>query len=282
MKLLFSIGSFDIHLFGITIGLGILAGFYIMLKEASRKGLDKDKLMDLAIYTVIVGVIGARINYILAFNPSYYLQYPREIFMINQGGLSIQGSLIAGTLFALWYMKRKNIPIWQTADAFAPAIIIGQAIGRVGCDVFGVPMVKQYFWGVSVGGQLLHPAQIYEAVLNYLLFFVLWNKRKHVKYDGQLFITYIIGFSINRFIVEFFRSNPLIIGALSIAHVYSLIIIFIAFAAGLWLKGRHQKLQLPVANTATFIEKIEWKSTFYIGIAIIVSIILYYAIHTFL
>ncbi|SNS09275.1 phosphatidylglycerol:prolipoprotein diacylglycerol transferase [Anaerovirgula multivorans] len=282
MKLLFSIGSFNIHLFGITIGLGILAGFYIMLMEANRKGLDRDKLMDLAIYTVIIGVIGARINYILAFNPGYYLQHPREIFMINQGGLSIQGSLIAGTLFALWYMKRKNIPIWQTADAFAPAIIIGQAIGRIGCDVFGIPMMKQYFWGISVGGQLLHPAQIYEAVLNYVLFFVLWNKRKNVKYEGQLFITYIIGFSINRFIVEFFRSNPLVVGAISIAHVYSLAIIVIAFAAGLWLKRRHEKLQLPVVNNTPFIEEIDWKGAVYISIATVVSIIVYYAIHIFL
>lgn len=282
MKLLFSIGSFNIHLFGITIGLGILAGFYIMLMEAERKGLDRDQLMDLAIYTVIIGVIGARINYILAFNPGYYLQHPREIFMINQGGLSIQGSLIAGTFFALWYMKRKNMPIWQTADTFAPAIIIGQAIGRVGCDVFGIPMVKQYFWGVSVGGQLLHPAQIYEAVLNYVLFFVLWNKRKHVRYEGQLFITYIIGFSVNRFVVEFFRSNPLIVGPISIAHIYSLGIILIALIAMIWLKRRHQKLQLAVVNNTSFIEGIDWKSTIYISIATVVSIIVYYAIHIFL
>jgi len=93
MKILFNIGGFSIHLFGVTIALGILVGFLIMILEANRKGLDKDKLTDLAMYTVVLGIIGARINYILAFNPSHYLQNPKEILMINQGGLSIQGAL---------------------------------------------------------------------------------------------------------------------------------------------------------------------------------------------
>ncbi|ARE86873.1 prolipoprotein diacylglyceryl transferase [Clostridium formicaceticum] len=147
MKLLFNVGGFSIHLFGVTIALGILVGFFIMLSEAKRKGLDKEKLIDLALYTVIFGVIGARLNYILAFNPAYYIRNLKEILMLQQGGLSIQGSLIIGTAFGFWYMKKKSIPIWKTADAFAPAIIMGQAIGRVGCDVFGIPMSRSWFWG---------------------------------------------------------------------------------------------------------------------------------------
>ncbi|MCC5910489.1 MAG: prolipoprotein diacylglyceryl transferase [Clostridiaceae bacterium] len=281
MKILFNIGDFPVHLFGAMIALGILAGFYIMLQEAKRKGLNKDKLMDLAIYTVVVGVIGARINYILAFNPSYYLQNPIDILKIHEGGLSIQGSLIAGTIFALWYMKKKDIPIWRTADAFAPAIILGQAIGRIGCDVFGVPMNKSYFWGVEVAGNLLHPAQLYEAVLNYILFLVLWQKRKHIKYDGQIFMMYIIGFSINRFIVEFFRSNPMVTGNLSIAHIYSIIIILVALLFIPWLKKSHEKLQSTVANDTTS-WNMDWRNTGVVIAATIVSIMLYYFFHNVL
>ncbi|ABW18604.1 prolipoprotein diacylglyceryl transferase [Alkaliphilus oremlandii] len=280
MKVLFNVGGFSIHLFGATIALGILVGFFVMLFEAKRKGLDQDKLTDLAMYTVIVGIIGARLNYILAFNPSYYIQNPKEIFMIHQGGLSIQGALIAGTIFALWYMKKKNIPIWKTADAFAPAIIIGQAIGRVGCDVFGIPMAKSWFWGVNVGGELLHPAQIYEAILNYILFLVLWNKRKNIKYDGQIFFIYIVGFSINRFIVEFFRTNPMIFGPISIAHVFSLGIILIAFMGAAWLKKKQENLQLDVGNDAAVKSKIDIKGTVIVGVAMIISVAFYYFIHS--
>lgn len=278
MKLLFTIGGFSVHLFGVTIALGILVGFLVMLSEAKRKGLDKDKLSDLAIYTIVVGIIGARLNYILAFNPSYYIQNPREIFMLQQGGLSIQGSLIAGTIFAIWYMKKKNIPIWKTADAFAPGIIIGQAIGRVGCDVFGIPMIRSWFWGINIGGQLLHPAQIYEAVLNYILFLVLWNKRKNVKYDGQQFVTYIIGFSINRFIVEFFRTNPMVFGSLSIAHIYSIGTIMIALAAMVLLKKKNSIQSSEDNNARKF--QFDWKGNLVIAIAIIVSVAVYYFVHS--
>lgn len=280
MKILFNIGGFPIHLFGTTIALGILVGFFIMLSEAKRKGLDQDKLTDLALYTVIFGVIGARLNYILAFNPSYYIQNPKEIFMLQQGGLSIQGALILGTIFALWYMKKKSIPIWKTADAFAPAIIMGQAIGRVGCDVFGIPMTKGWFWGVKVGGQLLHPAQIYEAILNYILFLVLWNKRKDTEYDGQLFIIYIIGFSINRFIVEFFRTNPMIFGPISVAHLFSLGIIVVALIARIYLKKNQHIPQSAVGNDTVIKKQLDWNSTAIIGGAMIISVAFYYFIHS--
>lgn len=198
MVQLFSVGGFTIHLFGVTIALGMITGMLVMLREGKRKGLDHEKLMDLGLYTIIAGLVGARLNYILAFNPAYYLQHPWSIFKVQEGGLSIQGALIAGALFAFWYMKKHRMPMWKTADAFAPGIILGQAIGRVSCDVFGIPMSGAWLWGVEVGGRLLHPAQIYEAVLNYILFLVLWNRRKSIQYNGQIFMMYLIGFSMDK------------------------------------------------------------------------------------
>ncbi len=278
MKLLFNIGGIGIHLFGITIALGIIAGLYIVFIEIKRKGLDQNKTFDLAFYTILVGIVGARINYILAFNPIYYFNNPREIFMIQKGGLSIQGALIAGAIFAIWYMKRNNMPIWKTADAFSPAVILGQGIGRVGCDVFGVVMSRGWFWGINVSGQLLHPAQIYEAILNYMLFLILWHKRKTVKYDGQLFVMYIIGFSINRFIVEFFRENPLIIGRLSVAHFYSLIFIIVTLVLNRFLIKLSENKQLAVAND-TDKANINWLVISVIGLLSVISVMFYYWIH---
>lgn len=278
LKILFSIGGIHIQLFGLMIALGIVAGFYILNSEVKRKGLNGDQITDLAIYSVIIGIIGARLNYIIAFNPSYYLSNPIEIIMIQKGGLSIQGGLIAGIIFALWYVKKKNIPLGMTADAFAPAIILGQAIGRVGCDVFGVVMSKPWFWGVRVEGQLLHPAQIYEAVLNYILFFVLWQRRKNIKYNGQLFVYYVIGFSINRFIVEFSRSNPLVFGPISIAHVYSIGLVLGALILGVWLKSKSDSKAIEDIKP----EKrncFETRAFIMVIAAIVASVIFYYFIH---
>lgn len=280
LKTLFSIGGIHIQLFGLMIAIGILVGFYILSLEVKRKKLDENKITDLAIFTVLIGIIGARLNYIIAFNPVYYLANPVEIIMLQKGGLSIQGGLIAGILFVLWYVKKKDIPLGKTADAFAPAIIIGQAIGRVGCDVFGVAMSKPWFWGVQVEGQLLHPAQIYEAILNFVLFFILWQKRKSIKYNGELFKYYLIGFSINRFIVEFARTNPIIIGSLSIAHLYSLGLIIGALILGLWLKSRLDSDRESLIKHNIIKNTFEKKALLIITVATIVSVIFYYYIHS--
>ncbi len=277
MKTLFSIGGIHIPLFGFMIGLGILVGFYILNHEVKRKGLNGDKTADLAIYTIIIGFVGARLNYVIAFNPSYYIENPLEIIMLQKGGLSIQGGLIAGVLFALWYVKRKNLPLGKTADAFAPAIILGQAIGRVGCDVFGIAMSKPWFWGVQIEGQLLHPAQIYEAILNYLLFFILWQNRKYIKYNGQLFIYYLAGFSLNRFIVEFSRSNPIVAGPISIAHLYSLGLLFATVILAIWLKRKSDCLS-DIDNSRNKV--FEKRAFINIIAAITASTAFYYFIHS--
>lgn len=248
MVVLFNIGHISIYLFGVTIALGMLAGLYIMSTEVKRKGLNRDKMFDLALCTIVAGVLGARLYYIAAFNLGYYIKNPIEIIKISSGGLSIQGGLIAGILFAIWYTKRKGISFLKAADAFAPGIAIGQAIGRIGCDVFGISMKNIYFWGIKVNGQILHPAQMYEMLLDLILFIYLWNRKGKIKYDGEIFIKYIIGFSINRAIVEIFRTNPIVIGPLTVAHVTSIIIIIIALIANRIIKNKSQIVQESVVN----------------------------------
>lgn len=276
---LFSIGGFSLHLFGVTIAFGILAGVMVMLYEGKRKGLNTGRLTDLAVYTLIAAMIGARLNYVIAFNPGYYLEHPLAILMVQRGGLSIQGGLIGGGVFAFWYMHRHKMEIWKTADAFAPGIIIGQAIGRVGCDVFGVPMERSMAWGVEVGGQLLHPAQMYESMLNYGLFLVLWNLRNRMGRQGQLFMVYVAGFSFNRMFVEFFRTNPMVAGPFSIAHVYSLIMMAAGVAGFLWLGRSREKTQSTVANDTNTGDQFNWKTHLIIFAAMVVSVLVYYQIH---
>ncbi len=272
----FKIGHYAIYLFGITIALGMLAGMVIMIKEAKRKGLDSDKMVDLAIYTIIAALIGARLYYVFAFNAEYYMNNPRKILAIRDGGLSIQGSLIFGILFALWYTKKKNISFWKAADAFAPGIIMGQAIGRIGCDVFGVPMEKQYFWGVRVNSQLLHPAQIYEVLLDLVLFAYLWRRRSKIKYDGELFIKYIIGFSIIRAVVEFFRSNPIVFGPFTVAHVTSLVIMTLAIFVSIIIK-KNNTISYESASAEPAV--VPLSHYIILGFLAIFSIWFYYFVH---
>lgn len=273
---IFRIGHFAIYLFGVTIALGMLVGMAIMIKEAKRKGMNVDKLTDLAMYSIIVSVVGARLYYVIAFNFKYYLSNPKQILSIRDGGLSIQGALIFGIAFAFWYTRKRKISFWKAADAFVPGIIMGQAIGRIGCDVFGVPMEKPYPWGIMVNSQLLHPAQLYEALLDILLFVYLWRSRGKVRYNGELFMKYIIGFSIIRAIVEFFRVNPIVFGPFTIAHVTSFVIIVVAS-----IIHRNIKKRKIMGYESKLINEAEASIVHYIVIALFagVSIWFYYYIH---
>lgn len=273
---LFTLGNISIYLFGVTIGLGVLAGLWLMVREAKRKGIYSDKILDLVIYTIIAGIIGARLYYIVAFNFSYYLENPIEVFYFHQGGLSIQGGLIGGILIAFWFIRKNGMPFWKTADTFAPAIILGQAIGRIGCDVFGVPMDTVYPWGIVVGGQILHPAQLYEVFLNLILFAYLWTKRDKTKYDGQLFINYIIGFSIIRAIVEIFRSNPIVFGPFTIAHVTSFVVIILAVLVQRVISKKEYLKKDSVANATVIVSIAEYGLIALIGI---LGTIIYYTVH---
>ncbi len=266
MKELFSVGHFGIYLLGVTIALGMLAGLFIALRESKRKGLNTDKALDLLIYTLIAAVVGARLYYIIAFNFKFYLENPLQIFAVRNGGLSIQGGIIAGALFAFLYARKNKLPFLRIADAFAPGIVMGQIIGRIGCDVFGVPMKTVYPWGVNYNGQIVHPVQIYEVLLNLIFFAYLWRKRGKTKYEGEIFINYVIGFSIIRGTVEFFRTNPIVIGPFTIAHVTSLILIILALIAARYIKKSQKEQTLHMEAKAVVIPAYEYVIIALIGI----------------
>ncbi|GAA3650599.1 prolipoprotein diacylglyceryl transferase [Asaccharospora irregularis] len=273
---LFKIGGISIYLFGVAVSIAMAVGIFVMLREAKRKGLNEDSMWDLSIYTIIASVIGARLYYILVFDLSNYINNPIEIFQIQNGGMSIQGGILGGIIFAIWYTRKKKISFLKAADAFAPGIILGQAIGRVGCDVFGIPMKSQYLWGIMVNNQLLHPAQIYEMILDLILFIYLWRKREKIQYHGQLFIHYLIGFALNRALIEFVRENPIVFGSLTVAHVTSFVIIVVAIIAGNKIKNHSKVLDEERKNISS--------KELYLGYAIsgfilVVGTWIYYIVH---
>ncbi|MGB3367891.1 MAG: prolipoprotein diacylglyceryl transferase [Acidaminobacteraceae bacterium] len=227
MQQLFSIAGIHVYLFGVTIALGMLIGYFIVSKEITRKKLDEDVFSTLSLYVIIFSIIGARLYYVTVFALEYYLNDPIQIFMIRNGGMSIQGGIIGGVLSGLIYLKIRKANFKDYADAFVPGLAIGQFIGRIGCDVFGIPMNGTYPWGKLVNGVLVHPVQIYEALLDLVLFAWLWRRREYIKFKGQLFVEYIIIFGIIRGFIEFFRSNPIWIEPFTVAHLTSFVMIII-------------------------------------------------------
>ncbi|WP_400246540.1 prolipoprotein diacylglyceryl transferase [Niallia sp. JL1B1071] len=268
---MFSIGPLTFYFFGIMIAIGSLVGIIIFNREAKRQGLDHKLLTDIAIYSIIGGIVGARIVYILVYNPTYYFSNPIEIFSIHEGGLSIHGGILGGLLVGYWLLKRHKISFWKTMDIVAPALIIAQGISRIGCDVFGSPISSSLPWGMAINGEYLHPAQAYEFILDYLLFGYLWLRYNKPSYSGQVFIHYIIGFMIIRGIVEFTRINPMAFGPFSVSHVMSIIGIILGVVLIKYRKSKESEIKEIEFKKSEFLKL----GLFVLGM-IIVSVIIYY------
>ena len=218
--ILLKIGPLTIHTYGFLMAVGVALGLWFVYVQAKKTGLDANRVMDAAFYTIIVSLIGAKLL-LFAGNISYYVAYPKELFSLARSGGVFQGGLAFGTVFALWYFHRKRIPAWRTADLIAPALALGHGFGRIGCFSAGCCYGRECAapWAVTFtnkyAGQLtgvhlgtpLHPVQLYEAALNFLNFGVLFLILKKRKFDGQVFALYIVNYSVIRFFTEYFRGD---------------------------------------------------------------------------
>lgn len=272
---LFSIGPFTFYFFGLMIVIGAFAGIFFIRKESKRRGLNSDLLVNGLVYSLIGGIIGARIVYIFIYNPSYYFSNPSEIFHVNEGGLSIHGGLAGGILIGYLFLRRHKFPIWKTLDIVAPGLILAQGISRIGCDVFGGPISEALPWGIEVNGEYLHPAQAYEFILDYLLFGYLWIKSRRPSYSGQVFLHYLIGFMLIRAIVEFVRINPMVFGFFSVSHIMSLIGIIVG---GILIVYRKNKGKEDTINNIQKMQNI--KTSIIVFLLIIVSLTIYYLVQS--
>jgi len=283
MKILFSVFGFPTYFFGVMISFGLIAGILISCIEAKRKRLEIDKIYDLAIYGIMSAIVGARLFYILFYDLSYYLKNPIDIILISEGGLSIHGGLIGAFIFGLCYFRKHKLSFLQYADAIVPGIILGQGIGRVGCDVFGKVMNSSLPWGIERQGQLLHPTQVYEFILNYIVFYILWRKRKSIKYNGQLFVWYLVLFAINRSFVELFRYNPAIIGWFSISHLLSLGLIIMAIMIRILSTNKGYVILSNNENDKEIesYRSMDWfKDLLFVVIMIVVSLVIFYTLQS--
>jgi phosphatidylglycerol:prolipoprotein diacylglycerol transferase len=274
MKSLVTIGNFHIPFFGIMIAIGMITALFVIRYEAERKGKNPDKLTDMSLWGILGGMVGGRIGYILFYGLDQYLANPIEIIKIYNGGLSIHGGILGGALAILLYIrKNRELKVLEIADIVTPALILGQAIGRIGCDVYGSVMLTPRFWGVPVNGNIYHPVQVYEFILNYLLFTILWIKRDRLKYKGQLFGYYLVGFAVNRSFVELFRLNPQVLGFISVSHLLSIILILLGI---LWLSFIKMKdIRVEPKESLPKIGIAIWVKVF---LFILISIMVYYSV----
>ena len=229
------LGSFEIAFYGIIIGIGMMLAVMLVMNEAKRTGQNVDNYYDLAIFTIIFGIIGERAYYVI-FEWEQYKGDFLSIINIREGGLGIYGGIIVGAITVFVCTRVKKIQFLQVADTAILGVLVGQILGRWG-NFFN----REAFGGYTdnllamqikldeVGGVIseevaknlkivdgieyiqVHPTFLYESLCNLIvLLFLLWY-RKHKKYEGELLSIYMIGYGIARFLIESLRTDQLLL-----------------------------------------------------------------------
>jgi phosphatidylglycerol:prolipoprotein diacylglycerol transferase len=216
-----TIGPLTLHTYGFLLAVAFLAGLFVVSAQAKKAGMDAARLTDMAVWLLIAGLVGAKLL-LVAVDWRFYFRNPRELLSIFQSGGVFYGGLLGGIAVAIFFVWRYKLPGWATADVLAPGVVIGQAIGRLGCFAAGCCFGKPASvpWAVTftdvyaarqVGTPMdtpLHPTQIYESTACFLIFFLLLWLAPRKSFHGQVVLTYAVLYSSFRFAVEFFRGDP--------------------------------------------------------------------------
>jgi len=246
------IGPLAIRWYGLLIATGVMLGTTLAHREAIRRGVDPDKLLNAIVIAVLVALAGARLYYV-AFNWDYYGANPGRIVAVWEGGLAIHGGLIAGSLATLLYCWYAGLSLLVTLDIMAPCAAIGQAVGRWGNffnqEAFGIPTGLPWKLYIDpahrppylAGYEYFHPTFLYESLWNILIFAILWfGLRKRLQErPGALVLCYLALYSVGRFFVEGLRIDSLMLGSLRAAQVVS-VLLMVATGLGLTLMARRK------------------------------------------
>ena len=237
-----TIFGIDIMWYGILICIGMLLATFITYKRAPLHGIESDKILDFVLICIPIGIIGARLYYVV-FNWQYYAGDFARIINIRGGGLAIHGGLLFGLgaaviLCLIWKIRPLNI-----LDLVIPTIALAQSIGRWGnyfnSEAHGGP--TNLPWAVMIDGVPCHPTFLYESIWCLLLFFFLLYIDNRRKFEGQVFLLYGILYSVERFFVEALRTDSLMIGPFKQAQVLSLTVIIIFIVIYVVLNKRANK-----------------------------------------
>jgi phosphatidylglycerol:prolipoprotein diacylglycerol transferase len=249
----FHLGPLTVHWYGILLATAFLLGLWTAARRAPRTGIAPEKISDIGLWLIIGAVIGARGLYIVSYWRESFAGQPFwEIFMIQRGGLVYYGGLIGASLACIIYCRRHKLALWKVADVLTPSIALGYVFGRIGCLMNGccfgraceLPWAIRFPADHSTGGTPLHPTQIYDSLLSFALYAGLAWLYRHKKFDGQVFVTYLLCYAITRSIVEAFRGDYSEVhrhAGLTPAHLVSIGIFVTGLALFFFLRQRAAK-----------------------------------------
>lgn len=241
-------GPFSLHMYGVLLVAALLAALWLAGRLARKQGLDPQKVQDLGIASIIGGLVGAKLLLVVVDFDQYRLS-PRALLDVLQSGGVFYGGLLGALPVAWWYIRKHGLPLLATLDVLAPAVALGQAVGRLGCFAAGCCYGTSSTapWSVIfhnedahalVGvplGVPLHPTQLYESAGAFALLFLLLRVLKSRKFEGQVAVVYLLTYAMLRFTIEFFRGDvargTVFGGVLSTSQFIAIVVVFLTLAA---------------------------------------------------
>ncbi len=232
-------GPFMLSWYNLFFMLAVLAGGWLGLRQARRKGIDAEKMQALILWGLLGGIVGARLFHVID-RWDLYADDPMRVLYVWEGGLAVYGGLVGGVLAGLLYARFNGLPLWRTADAAAPGLILGQGLGRLACipngDALGAPTDAPWAFVYTnpatmvppeLLGRPLHPYPVYELLFDFAVLGLLWKLRGVYKTDGMLFLTYVGVYAAGRFLLTFFRTEQVWFLGLQEAQVVALALLIL-------------------------------------------------------
>ena len=225
----FRLFGIDVAWYGILIAFGALLAIIYVMWRAKQVGISTDAILDIALLTLPLGVVGARLYYVLMSLDQYDSFW--DVFDIRSGGLAIYGGILGGAIGVIIMARIKKISFLKLADMICPAVLIGQIIGRWGnflnVEAYGSETTLPWRMGIFHGGEwtYVHPTFLYESLWN-LVGFILINtfygwktKKNYQKYDGQIFLMVFTWYGFGRMLIEGLRTDSLYVGPFRASQV---------------------------------------------------------------
>jgi phosphatidylglycerol:prolipoprotein diacylglycerol transferase len=231
--IIFSIGHFMLRWYSLIVTFAIGLGVWIAWREAKRKGLDERHFNDALIWIILAGLIGARLFHVIDHWPHEYVNDPIRALYIWEGGLAIWGGVIGGGLALAFFAWRRHLRLSFLFDLAVPGVVLGQAVGRFACiitgDAMGKPTTGPFGFAytspnamVPQSGVYYTPTPVYEIIMNFLIFGLVWRLRTKNLPDGVLFLIYLTLYSAGRFFITIWSSYEIVAFGLNQAQLISL------------------------------------------------------------
>jgi phosphatidylglycerol---prolipoprotein diacylglyceryl transferase len=264
--------EFPLRWYGVIVMAGVIIGSLIVEREIRRRGENGERIWDALIWVLPIGIIGARLWFVLNATLGgnrFYIENPASIIRIWEGGLHIFGGFLFGAAALLWYLRQNKLDPWLFLDSAGPAMLIGQGIGRIANfinqELYGPPTTLP--WGIPISAEhrlteyrdlnqfpvettRFHPTFAYEMLWNFTAAgLLLWISRRYEKdlKPGTLFVGWLIAAGLGRVIIEFFRPDQPKIPGLGISYT-SIMAALMAIAGAVLLMARYKAINVPIAE----------------------------------